>query len=226
MFPGPNKRKYLASVQSVLDAIDAEGAATQNLYDTEQALMDNRPPAEAPGVDVSAVKALDPSFDGQQFLTIARESFYSIRQARSADNTALADGECSPDLMSQLRNVVEGDVASHRHHLLPGLEVRSAVIWAADVTNGKITMVVRFHLGSEEVDRDSSGAVLAGDFSEREWDENWTFWRDPSASSAEVDREHVVNIENTNGWLFAHRGWVVTAIERLSAPDPLDPSNL
>lgn len=115
--------------------------------------MDNRPSAEAPGVDVSAVKALDPSFDDQEFLTIARESFYSVREARGSDKPSLADAEFSAELMAQLRDVVQGDVASHRHHLLPGLEVRSAVIGSVDVTGGKFTLVVRFHLSSEELDR-------------------------------------------------------------------------
>ncbi|MGA3219017.1 MAG: hypothetical protein ABSE77_08065 [Acidimicrobiales bacterium] len=62
-------------VRRILDDIDAEAAATEKLYDTEQALMDNRPAAEGPGVDISAIKALDPSFDDQQFLSLARESF-------------------------------------------------------------------------------------------------------------------------------------------------------
>jgi predicted lipid-binding transport protein (Tim44 family) len=176
-------------VRRILDDIDAEAAATQRLYDTEQALMDNRPSAEGQGVDISAVKALDPSFDDQRFLSVARESFYGIRKARVLDNPALADGEPSPQLMSALGNVVNGDVASHRHHLLPGLEVRTAVIQSVDVTGGKITIVVRFHLESEEVDRDTTGRVVAGGFSEHNWDEDWTFWRDPAIGPAPTDRE-------------------------------------
>jgi predicted lipid-binding transport protein (Tim44 family) len=217
---------YYKKVSDVLGAIDAEAAATQRMYDTEQALMDNRPTAEAAGVDISPIKALDPTFNDQDFLTIARESFYSIREARSSDNPSLADAEFSSDLMAKLRDVVQGDVASHRHHLLPGLEVRSALIASVDVTDGKFTVVVRFHLSSEEVDRSGSGAVLAGDFTEREWDENWSFWRDPTSDATSVDSEHTISVVNPKGWLFAHQGWVVTSIERVGAPDPLDPSNL
>ncbi|HXR23221.1 MAG TPA: hypothetical protein VN786_11750 [Acidimicrobiales bacterium] len=85
---------------------------------------------------------------------------------------------------------------------------------------------MRFHLSSEEVDRADSGAILAGDFSEHEWDENWSFWRGPSLGSASVDRGHTLTLANPEGWLCAHQGWVVTAIERLGDPDPLDPTNL
>jgi hypothetical protein len=128
--------------------------------------------------------------------------------------------------MAKLRDIVQGDVASHRHHLLPGLEVRSALIASVDATDGKFTVVVRSHLSSEEVDRSGSGAVLAGDFTEREWDENWSFWRDPTSDATSVDSEHTISGVNPKGWLFAHHGWVVTSIERVGAPDPLDPSNL
>ncbi len=226
MLPGYNKTKYKAKVLDTLAAMDAEAAATQRMYDAEQAIMDNRPAPEAPGVDISPIRAIDPSFDDQQFLIIARECFHRIREARSSDNPSLADAECSPQLMAQLREVVQGDVASHRHHLLPGLEVRSALIESVDVADGKLTLVVRFHLSSEEVDRAGSGAILAGDFSEHEWDENWSFWRDPSLDSVSVDRGHALTLANPKGWLCAHQGWVVTAIERLGDPDPLDPTNL
>jgi hypothetical protein len=80
---------YYKKVSDVLGAIDAEAAATQRMYDTEQALMDNRPTAEAAGVDISPIKALDPTFNDQDFLTIARESFYSIREARSTPSVKL-----------------------------------------------------------------------------------------------------------------------------------------
>jgi predicted lipid-binding transport protein (Tim44 family) len=217
---------FYDQMKNLADDIDAEESATMKMYDTEQALMDNRPPAAAPGVDLSPVVALDPSFDGQQFLTIARESFYTIREARTNDNLDRADAELSPQLLSQLHQVIQGDVASHRHHLLPGLEVRTAVIQSADVTGGKVTLVVRFHLTSEELDRDSKGKILAGDLTDRDWDEVWTFWRDPGTDPASVDSQHLINIFSPGGWLFAHRGWVVTAIERLGEPDPLDPTNL
>ncbi len=213
-------------VRRILGDIDAEAAATQRLYDTEQALMDNRPAAEASGADISAIKALDPSFDDQQFLSLARESFYGIRKARALDDPNIADGELSPQLMTELRNVVNGDVASHRHHLLPGLEVRTAVIQSVEAAAGRVTIVVRFHLESEEVDRDTTGRVVAGDFREHEWDEDWTFWRDTPIDPTASDQEHTISIVNKQGWLFVHRGWTVMAITRLGAPDPLDPSNL
>ena len=82
---------------------------------------------------------------------------------------------------------------------------------------------MRFHLSSEEVDRADSGAILAGDLSEHEWDENWSFWRDPSQDAASVDRGHMITVANPKGWLFAHHGWVVTAIERVGPPRPSGP---
>ena len=156
----------------------------------------------------------------------SRDSFERIRQARTQDDTEFADAELSPELAEQLRNVVAGDVASHRHHLLPGLEIRSAVIESASVTDGKMIAVVRYHLESEEIDVDENGTVVAGDYREREWDEDWTFWRDPAVDASDIDRALTFVPMGKGGWLFAHRGWLVTHIERLGGPDPLDPTNL
>jgi predicted lipid-binding transport protein (Tim44 family) len=219
-------RAFRWKAQDVVNAMDAEAAASARLLDAEQVMMNSRPPAEAIGVDISAIKAVDASFDDQRFLSLARECFYMIREARTTDNPVLADAELSPQLMTELQAVIQGDVASHRHHLLPGLEIRTAVIESVSVTGGECTLVVQFHLESEEVDRDSTGAVVAGDFSEREWDERWTFWRDSNVDSGSVDFEHSITPDNSKGWMFAHRGWLVIAIERLGAPDPLNPSNL
>jgi predicted lipid-binding transport protein (Tim44 family) len=214
---------YDKTAQKVLDDMEAEAASFNKMLDAEDSMLKNRPPAEATGVDISAINALDPSFDDQQFLEVARECFYNIREARTSDNPLLADLELSPELMTELRDVIQGDVTSHRHHLLPGLEIRTAVIRSVDVTAAKFTIVVRFHLESEEVDRDAKGEVVAGDFNEREWDEDWTFWRDPTVDSGSIDRQHTLT---PGGWMCEHRGWVVTSIERLGPQDPLDPTNL
>ena len=157
------------------------------MLEKEEELMAERPAAEAPGVDISAIVAADPTFDDQAFLTIARECYERIREARSKNDPQFTDAELSPELESQLKTVIAGDVASHRHHLLPGLEIRSAAIESAAVADKKMTVVVRFHLEAEEADVDEVGKVVAGDYTEREWDENWTFWRDASVDASAVD---------------------------------------
>ncbi len=177
-----------------------------------------QPPAEAVGVDLAPIRAVDPQFDDFAFRTIARETFNKVREARSTERTAEADALLSPAMEAEVSQEVSGDVAAHRHHLLPGLEVDGATIVAAAVTGGREVLDVRLDVAGEEMERDdTTGAIVAGDATVRRWSERWRFERDPSMDSSQTDLEHTYKFGD-EGWLVAHRGWVVTQIERLPAP--------
>ncbi|MGA2284463.1 MAG: TIM44-like domain-containing protein [Candidatus Dormibacteria bacterium] len=177
-----------------------------------------QPPAEAAGVDLAPIRAVDPQFDDFAFRTIARETFNKVREARSTERTAEADALLSPAMEAEVSQEVSGDVAAHRHHLLPGLEVDDATIVAAAVTEGREVLDVRLDVAGEEMERDdTTGAIVAGDATVRRWSERWRFERDPSMDSSQTDLEHTYKFGD-EGWLVAHRGWVVTQIERLPAP--------
>ena len=112
---------------------------------------------------------------------------------------------------------VSGDVAAHRHHLLPGLEVDETTIVAASVAGGREVIDVRLDVAGEEMERDdATAAVVAGDATVRRWSERWRFERDPSMDSSQTDRDHTLKFGD-EGWMVARRGWVVTQIERLPA---------
>jgi hypothetical protein len=177
-----------------------------------------QPPAEAAGVDLAPIRAVDPQFDDFAFRTIARETFNKVREARSTERTEEADALLSPTMETEVRQEVSGDVAAHRHHLLPGLEVDNATIIAAAVAGGREVLDVRLDVAGEEMERDdATGAVVAGDATVRRWSERWRFERDPSMDSSQTDRDHTLKFGD-EGWMVAHRGWVVTQIERLPAP--------
>jgi len=217
---------YDEKMAGILDDMDREAAADKAMLEGEEQLMANRAAPEAAGVDMSAIRAADPTFDDQAFLTIARESYQRVREARSRDKLQFTDAELSPQLLNEFKDVVAGDVESHRHHLLPGLEITSAAIEAATVAATKITIVVRFHLEAAEVEVDESATVVAGDYTQRQWDENWTFERDTSVDAAPVDTALTFVPIEAGGWLVAHRGWMVTAVDRVGVADPLDPNDL
>lgn len=110
-----------------------------------------------------ACRALDPQFDDFAFRAIARETFNKVREARSTERVEEADALMSPTVEAEARQEVSGDVAAHRHHLLPGLEVP-----------------------------DATTAVVAGDAAVRRWSELWRFERDPSMDSSQTDRDHTL----------------------------------
>ncbi len=192
----------------IVDEIDDLNKAESDQLDKIDTSYADRKPALADGVDISAVKTADPTFDEQEFLVIVRESFDLIRRARTTDHEQFDDGLLSPQLAQEVKTAIEGDVASHQHHLLPGLEIRTAVITGGQVTDGKLTVTARLHLWGGSTN--PTEAVEKG----TEWDEDWTLWRDPTIDASATDRDHATRREADGAWMFAHKGWIVTSILR------------
>jgi hypothetical protein len=190
----------------------------QQEVDGMAAALNERTPAELPGVDTSAVKQVDPEFDDEAFRAIARETFYKVREARRLQNPPESAELLSPQMQRELQDAVSGDVASHRHHLLPFLTVDDAVIAGAQVAGGQEQIDVRFSISAAEKDLDDrTGQVLAGDDTVHSWQERWRFNRNPQADTSVSDERHEITFARADQWMFAHRGWVVTEIARLPA---------
>ena len=206
--------------------LDDESAADKTMQETVAKDMAARPSAEAAGVDIGSVKAADPGFDDQGFLASCRETLELVRKARAVRDPRFADSLLSPELATELTAAVGADVAANHHHVEPELEISSCAITAASVDGGVPTVVVRFHLTGEELDRDTSMRVVAGTDAETQWDEDWTFARTAANGCDAVDEDHATRTDVQGGWMVAHRGWVATAIRRVGAPDALDPQNI
>lgn len=206
--------------------LDAESAADRTMLDTFQKDMAARPSAEDGGVDIAAVQAADPGFDSQRFLGACRETLELERKARAVCDPRFADALLSPELAAELSTAVANDDASGRHHVEPELEIASCAITAAGVENGVPTVVVRFHLTGEELDRDTSMRIVGGTATESAWDEEWTFQRTAADGCDAVDEDHALRTAGQGGWMLPHRGWVATAIQRIGVADALDPQNI
>jgi predicted lipid-binding transport protein (Tim44 family) len=188
----------------------------QQEVDGVVAALNDRTQAELAGVDTSALKQVDPGFDDEAFRAIARETFSKVREARRLQNPQEAAELLSPQMQSELQDAISGDVASHRHHLLPFLSVKDAVIAGARLAGGQEEIDVQFSISAAEDDLDDrTGQVLAGDDTERSWEERWRFTRDPQADTSASDERHEITFVRTDQWMVAHRGWLVTEITRL-----------
>jgi predicted lipid-binding transport protein (Tim44 family) len=219
-FPGPIGRaeEHLFHFRQIAADQDRLLDLGQREADGVVAALNDRTPAELPGVDTSAIKQADPGFDDEAFRAIARETFHKVRQARTLQNPQESAELLSPQMQRELQNAISGDVASHRHHLLPFLTVKDAVIAGAQVIGGQEQIDVRFSISAGEEDMDDrTGHVLAGDSTERSWEERWRFTRDPGADTSASDERHQITFDRAGQWMVAHRGWVVTEIERLPA---------
>ena len=189
------------------------------------AALNHRPPAQLAGVDISAIKQIDPEFDDEAFCAIARETFSKVREARRLESAQESADLLSPQMQSEVQNAISGDVASHRHHLLPFLWLNDAVIAGAEVVGGQEEIDVRFSISAAEKDMDDrTGQVPAGDDTQHAWEERWRFTRDPTADTSVNDEHHEIAQARTDQWMVAHRGWVVTEIARLPATSEAGPN--
>ncbi len=191
--------------------------ADDQLVTAFETMLKERGPATAPGVDLSDVTSADPSFDGQAFLAIARESYFQMTEAREHRNAAIAADLTDANVAADLQHTIDGDAAAHHHHLLAGVEIQTATITSATVTDGVISIVVRMHLVGKEQDLDDANNVVAGDDTYHHWDEDWTFSRNPKVDESAEDRKHARLREEDGGWNFEHKGWNVTAVKRAAA---------
>ena len=212
-------------MEQIAEDLGEEARRDQQMLQQIGEAFQQQPPAEMAGVDLAAVRAVDPQFDDTAFRTIARETFNRVREARSTERVGEADALLSPTMEAELQQEVSGDVAAHRHHLLPGLEVEDATIIGAAVINGREVLDVRLTLEGEELERDdATTAIVSGDALVRRWSERWRFERDPAVDSSRTDFQHSMAFHD--GWLVAHRGWVVTQIERLPEPATVTPQQV
>ena len=190
----------------------------EQVVDGTVAGLKDRTPAELPGVDTSTIKQIDPEFDAEAFRAIARETFDKVREARKLQNPQESGELLSPQMQRELQEAISGDVAAHRHHLLPFLWIADATIAGAQVVDGQEEIDVRFSISAAEEDLDDrTGQVLPGDDAEHSWQELWRFARDPRADTSVSDERHEITSVATDQWMVAHRGWVVTDIARLPA---------
>jgi Tim44-like domain len=219
-FPGTFGRteEHLFRVQQVVTDEERLADLGQQEVDGVVAALSDRTAAELAGVDTSALKQVDPEFDDEAFRAIARETFYKVREARRLQNPQESAELLSPQMQSDLQNAISGDVAAHRHHLLPFLSLKDAVIAGARLSGGQEEIDVQFSISAGEEDRDDrTGQIVAGDDTERSWEERWRFTRDPQADTSASDERHEITFVRTDQWMVAHRGWLVTEITRLPA---------
>ena len=212
----PMGNRMAGEMQQIASEMGKEADADLRLDEGFERAIHEQPAAAADGLDLSPITSADGSFDPDAFRTLAREVFLKVREARGSQNRSEADGCLSETMETELNQTIDGDVASHRHHVLSQLDVTAATIVSAAVDGDRQQLGVRFVVGAEEIVSDERGAVVS-DAPDTHWPELWQFERDPSVDASATDRQHALSF-GADGWLFAHRGWVVTAIRRLNEP--------
>ncbi len=205
MIPGFDQK-----LGAVLSDLDKEAAADQAML----AEFAKLPDAESPGVSVTALSDADKTFDDHEVVRVARDCCLILQKARVYEQADLGEAELSPELQAELREAIGRDVASHHHHLLPGFEIDDARLVTALLVDGKEVVTVRLWLRGEQLARDdATREIVEGSTDDIEWQEDWTLTRDPRISDTRGEDE---TLTLSGQWFVAHKGWVVTKIERLT----------
>jgi predicted lipid-binding transport protein (Tim44 family) len=205
MIPGFDQK-----LDAVLSDLDKEAAADQAML----AEFAKLPDAEAPGVSVTALSDADKTFDDHEVVSVVRDCCLILQKARLYEQADLGEAELSPELEAELRKAIARDVDLHHHHLLPGLEIDDAGIVKALLVDGKEVVTVRLWLRAEQLVRDdATEEIIEGSTDVITWQEDWTLTRDPRVSDTSGEDE---TLTLSGQWFIAHKGWVVTTIERLT----------
>ena len=209
-FPGPigraeehlfHFRRIAADQEEILDLGQQE-------VDGIVTAFNERTLPELAGVDTSGIEQVDPGFDDEAFRAIARETFYKVRQARKLQNPQESAELLSPQMQRELQNAISGDVASHRHHLLPLLYSSDAVIAGAEVVGGQEQIDVL----SRSPPRRKTWTTTPARYwpattREHSWEERWRFMRDPHADTLASDERHEIALPAlTSGWSLTVAG--------------------
>jgi predicted lipid-binding transport protein (Tim44 family) len=212
----PMGGRMVREFHELADEIGKEGEAQDRLLARVGSAIAEQP-AVGHGVDLSEIKRVEPEFDPAAFRTIGRETFLKVREARVTQREQEDDGLMTPVLEHEVDDAIFSDAAARHRHVLSGLEIIDATIVSATVDGGREKLGVRFVATAERIERDElTDTVISQDGSPHRFTELWKFERNPALDSAATDAQHVASFA-PDGWLFAHRGWVVTDIQPLEA---------
>ena len=213
----PMAGHIVREMNELADEIGKEGEAQDRLLDGVRHAVAEQPSPVGDGVDLTGILAVEPDFDPMAFRAIARESFLKIREARSTHREQEDNGLMSPSLEHELDDEIFSDAAARHRHVLSGLEVTEATIISATVCEGREKLGVRFVATAERIESDElTGSILSDDGSPHRFTETWQFERNPTVDNSATDAQHAASF-GADGWLFAHRGWVVTDIQAADA---------
>ena len=92
----PFRGRMVSKLEEAAAALGEEDRLDQQMLLDVGNEFHEQPPAEAAGVDLASIRAVDPQFDDFGFRTIARETFNKVREARSTERADEADALLSP----------------------------------------------------------------------------------------------------------------------------------
>jgi len=163
----------------------ATGYGSMQYQDTQPSMQPALEPAlgqQAPSVDQIDYRSLtmmDRSFNPDQFLKTAQDTFFKVQGAWNKQDTTALGALCGSELMKTWEQEINEIRARGQQNKMENIALRESEITEVWTENGEdfITARIKANLLDYTVD-DKTGAVITGSNSQAvEFEEYWTFTR-------------------------------------------------
>jgi len=161
----------------------ATSYGTTQYQNTQDYSPQYTPVQEAPAInndiDYRSLTMMDRSFDPNQFLKTAQDTFFKVQGAWNKQDTAGLRSLCGSELMQTWEQELNDLRARGQQNKMENIALRESEITEAWTENGQDYITVRLHANLVDYTVDAkSGAVISGNNSEPiEFNEYWTFTR-------------------------------------------------
>ncbi len=140
-------------------------------------------PVDDPEQGLAAIKAKDPLFDQDVFLSQVQRTFFLVEEAWTQRNSDMSRQVMADGLWQQHRFQIESYRSGGKRNVLDGLAVESITILAVHTDQNYDTIAVRILATSSDYDVDDRGRVVRGSKNPEQWAEDWTFQRAAGATT-------------------------------------------
>ncbi len=129
-------------------------------------------------VDYRSLTMMDRSFDPNQFLKTAQDTFFKVQGAWNKQDTATLNRLCGNELMQSWQEELSRLNARGQQNRMENIALSSSEITEAWTESGQDFITVRLNANLLDYTVDRSGAVVSGSDAEPiQFEEYWTFSR-------------------------------------------------
>jgi predicted lipid-binding transport protein (Tim44 family) len=156
-------------------------ATSTMLGDAHAADITTREDIEA---GIARIKAHDPAFNEDDFLSDVNRAFFTIQQAWTERKPELSRQVMHDGIWNQHKFQIDQYIAANKQNILENLAIQNTRIVAANSDESFDTIVVRFFASCADYDIDLSDEkheVLRGSRQIEDWAEDWVFQRSSKA---------------------------------------------
>jgi predicted lipid-binding transport protein (Tim44 family) len=134
---------------------------------------------------LDAIRAHDPGFEDDKFVSDAERAFFTVQQAWTELKPDMSRRVMADNIWQQHKVQIEGYQSLNKRNVLEGLAIANARIIQAECDGAYDTIVIRLLAGCADYDIDmgNKNKVIRGSKDFTQWTEDWCFQRSSAATT-------------------------------------------